>query len=54
LKERWKTRNGKIAIGLAVLAALLLCFNWTAELMRDSSKLTQLLSAHGNQTYFPY
>ena len=54
MKAHWQTRRGRIALGLAVLATLLLCFNWTAELLRDSSKLTQLLSSGGNQTYFPY
>ncbi len=54
LKEHWKTRSGKLVIALAVLAVGLLCFNWTAELLRDAGKITQLLSSTGNQTYFPY
>lgn len=54
LKTRWQTRRGKIVIGLACLVALLLCFNWTGELWRDAGKISQLLSASGNQTYFSY
>ncbi len=54
LRERWQTRNGKIAIVLASLAAVLLLSNWTIELWRDADKLAQLLGPGGNQTYFSY
>ncbi len=54
LRERLKTKNGKIAIGLACLAIILLCTNWSLELWRDSSKIVQLISANGNHSYFSY
>jgi hypothetical protein len=54
LRERWKTRAGKIALVLACLAVVLLCLNWSYELWRDAGKITQLLSVGGNQTYFSY
>ena len=54
LRERWQTRTGKIVILLAGLAILLLCLNWTTELLRDSNKIAQLLSATGNLSGFSY
>lgn len=54
IRERWQTRGGKIALGLACLAVILLLSNWGLELWRDADKLAQLFSASGNQTYFSY
>ncbi len=54
LSARWQTRNGKIAIGLATLAILMLCANWSLELWREADKLALLLGSSGNQTYFSY
>jgi hypothetical protein len=54
LRIIWTTNRGKIGLALACLAALLLCANWGLELWRDTDKLAQLFSLHGNQTYFPY
>lgn len=55
LAARWReSRTGKIAVSLAVLAVLLLFFNWGWELVRDADKLALLLSPTGNQTFFSY
>jgi 4-amino-4-deoxy-L-arabinose transferase-like glycosyltransferase len=45
---------GKIAVSLAILAALLLFLNWGLELSRDADKIAALLGPNGNQTHFPY
>src|SRR5271157_71835 len=54
LKERSRTKIGKVALILAGLVVLLLCLNWGGELWRDAGRISQLLGPHGNQTYFPY
>ncbi len=54
IRERWKAPGGRIAIGLACLAALLLLSNWALELWRDADKLALLFGPGGNQTYFSY
>lgn len=54
LKERWRTKTGRMALMLASLAVLLLCLNWGWELWRDAGQIGLLLGPHGNQTYFPY
>jgi 4-amino-4-deoxy-L-arabinose transferase-like glycosyltransferase len=54
LRERARTRTGKIALTLAVVAVFLLFANWGLELWRDADKLMQLLGPDGNQTFFPY
>jgi hypothetical protein len=54
LRERWQTRNGRVAILLASMAIVLLFTNWGLELGRDGGKLIQLFGQNGNRTYFPY
>ena len=54
LKERARTRTGKVALALASVVVVLLFLNWGFELWRDADKLMQLLGPLGNQTYFPY
>jgi hypothetical protein len=54
LKERARTRTGKIALALASVVIVLLFLNWGLELWRDADKLMKLLGPLGNQTYFPY
>ena len=55
LIARWRESSaGKIAIGLAVFAVVLLFLNWGFELSRDADKITALLGPGGNETYFPY
>lgn len=55
LAARWDgSRAGKIAVSLAVLAALLLLLNWGLELRRDADKIIQLLGPNGNLSNFPY
>jgi 4-amino-4-deoxy-L-arabinose transferase-like glycosyltransferase len=54
LRERARTRTGKIALALGVVAALLLFANWGLELWRDADKLIQLLGPGGNQAFFSY
>jgi len=49
-----ESRFGKVIVVFAVCAALLLLINWEGELIRDAGKIAQLLSATGNQSYFPY
>jgi len=54
LRERWQSRNGKIALVLASLAVVLLFTSWSLELWRDADKLAQLLGPGGNLTHFSY
>ncbi|GER81231.1 MAG: glycosyltransferase family 39 protein [Anaerolineales bacterium] len=55
LAARWDgSRAGKIAVSLAVLAALLLLLNWGLELHRDADKIIQLLGPNGNHSNYPY
>jgi hypothetical protein len=55
LAARWnESRAGKVAIALAILAALLLLLNWGLELSRDADKIIQLLGPNGNFSNFPY
>jgi len=54
IKRRWKTRNGKIALIIAILISLLLIANWTIELFRDREMIELLFGVNGNTTYFPY
>jgi hypothetical protein len=54
IRERWQTRNGKIALLLASVGIILLLTNWGMEFWRDAGKLTQLFGPTGNQTFFPY
>lgn len=55
LIARWReSPAGKVAVGLAILAVLLLYLNWGFELSRDADKIAALLGPNGNQTYFPY
>lgn len=55
LRQRWQfSRAGKIALALALLALLLLFFNWGHELARDRFQLWRLLAPGGSQSYFPY
>jgi hypothetical protein len=54
LRERSRTRTGKIILALAGIAIFLLFLNWGLELWRDADKLIQLLGPSGNQTFFPY
>jgi hypothetical protein len=54
IRARWQTRSGKIVLGIAAVAILLMCLNWTLELWRDADKLALLLGPHGNQTYSSY
>jgi 4-amino-4-deoxy-L-arabinose transferase-like glycosyltransferase len=52
---RWRESTaGKIAVSLAVLAALLLFLNWGLELSRDADKIAALFGPDGNRTHFPY
>ena len=54
VKERWKTRTGKIALLLALAVTGLLLANWGLELWRDMDKIKLLFGPEGNQTYFGY
>ena len=55
LAARWReSRAGKIAVALALLAALLLLLNWGLELSRDADKIVQLLGPNGNFSNYPY
>jgi hypothetical protein len=55
LAARWtESRAGKIAVALAILAALLLLLNWGLELSRDADKIIQLLGPNGNFSNYPY
>jgi len=55
LSNRWReSLAGKIVIGIAVLAMILLLANWGFELSRDADKIAALLAPGGNRTYFPY
>jgi hypothetical protein len=55
LAARWReSRAGKIAVALALLAALLLLLNWGLELSRDADKIAQLLGPNGNFSNYPY
>ena len=55
LAARWReSRAGKIAVALALLAALLLLVNWGLELSRDADKIFQLLGPNGNFSNYPY
>ena len=55
LAARWQeSRAGKIAVALALLAALLLLLNWGLELSRDADKIFQLLGPNGNFSNYPY
>ena len=55
LSDRWKESfAGKWAVAFAILAAIFLITNWEMELIRDASKIAQLLGPNGNQSYFPY
>jgi hypothetical protein len=52
---RWReSLAGKIAIGIAVFAVVLLFLNWGFELSREADKIAELLAPGGNQSYFPY
>ncbi len=53
--SRWReSRAGKVALALAVMAALLLFVNWGLELARDADKIAALLGPNGNHARFPY
>ena len=53
--KRWRESSaGKIAVSLAVVATVLLLFNWGSELSRDADKIVALLGPNGNRTHFPY
>ncbi len=53
--NRWRESvAGKIVVGIAVLAMILLFMNWGLELSRDADKIAALLGPNGNQTNFPY
>lgn len=55
LAARWnESRAGKVAVALAVLAALLLLLNWDLELTRDADRIVQLLGPNGNFSNYPY
>lgn len=55
LRATWAaSRVGKLALGLALVAVLLLFFAWGHELVRDWAQLSQLLGPQGNKTHFPY
>ncbi|HVF24953.1 MAG TPA: hypothetical protein VNA23_03640, partial [Anaerolineales bacterium] len=55
LSDRWKeSQAGKWAVAFALLTCFLLITNWEMELIRDASKIAQLLGPNGNQSYFPY
>ena len=54
VKNRWKALNGKMAIIMAVLISLLLILNWSVELYRDRTMLSDVFSQTGNVTYLPY
>lgn len=55
LRQAWAaSRAGKLALSLALVAVLLLFFNWGYELTRDWPQLSQLLGPDGNKTGFPY
>ncbi len=52
--RRRASRAGKVAVALALLAALLLLLNWGLELARDADKIIQLLGPDGNHSNYPY
>lgn len=55
LAARWdESRAGKIAVALAIFAALLLLLNWGLELSRDADRIVQLLGPNGNFSNYPY
>ncbi len=55
LAARWhESRTGTMTVSLAILAILLLFFNWGWELVRDADKLTQLLGPNGHRSFFSY
>ena len=55
IRKNWaKSKKGKIALILAVIAILFLLANWGVELWRDTDKLALLFSPNGNQAYFSY
>jgi len=54
IKNRWRTRNGKVALSIAIIISVLLMANWTLELFRDREMINLLLGVNGNTTYFPY
>lgn len=54
LRARLAARGGRIALALAALVALLLLFNWGAELWRDADMLRRLFGPEGNRLYLPY
>ncbi|RJP53381.1 MAG: hypothetical protein C4557_04775 [Anaerolineaceae bacterium] len=55
LVSRWnESPGGRLAVILAGFAVLFLLTNWGFELFRDAGKITALLGADGNKTYFPY
>ncbi|MFZ5821913.1 MAG: hypothetical protein ACOYYJ_18640 [Chloroflexota bacterium] len=55
LVSRWReSRRGKVALALALIAALLLFTNWGLELARDADKIAALLGPNGNHTRFSY
>lgn len=54
IKDRWKTKNGKIALAASIMVSGLLSSNWFLELFRDRQMLSLLFGLNGNTTYFPY
>ncbi len=55
LVVHWKeSRIGKVLVGIAVFAAVMLISNWGFELTHDMDKIMQLLGPNGNQSHFPY
>ena len=54
IRSRWKTRNGKIALVIALVVSVLLIMNWSMELYRDRELLNLLFGLNGNTTYLPY
>ena len=55
VRVRWnESVQGRLIVGLAIFAVLLLVGNWGFEMNRDAAKIVQLLGPNGNQSYFPY
>jgi hypothetical protein len=55
LALRWhESFRTKALVSISILLAAWLVLNWGIELSRDAGKLTALLGAIGNRTYFPY
>jgi hypothetical protein len=50
----YESQGGKMLVIFAVFFAIMLVMNWSFELQRDATKITQLLGPNGNQTYLPY